>query len=743
MKKIFTKALLIFLAGVLATNFATSQESSLGDTLDSFNAGVITPTPDRMLQGVEFAQDHFWVTGSDPDDGFNQKLYKISQDGQTLVDYWEIGPDFTSFKDLAYDGEFLYATGTDTVYQINPATGQLTGVKIPGPEYYLNGLAYDPATGHFWVSGDGNLIYEVDPDGEVINSVSFPIDQPTAGLAWDTVSEAGPYLWVWSMKYTPSDVRPKAFQLNPENGELTDVSFEGVLMHPDAPDGADQAGGATISSTFIEGKTSFIGLHGSAFEDASDQLDWIVSYDLDPEGTGVPGPEISVDPQSIQNDLMPGDSVDIPITVSNASSDYSLNWQASLSYPGSNNPGEPGDSLLTFDATSLTPDNNTSLRGIAFAKGHFFVSGQTNIDDLFQLYKIKKDGSEVVETYNIGSLYTGWTSITSDGEYIYGAQQYQINKFDPDSGYIVDTYPRPNFSPSGMAYDPQQEHFYLGGSNGGIMKINKEGEELNFYVLDHDISGLTWDSWSPGGPYLWVYYSDNESGSMIAKRIEPESGNETGVSFNGISFAGDDSNPDSPLDISVTPAWQENKLVMAALQTGSTDSLNVNDYVAVYDLATTPAPGWIELLPQAYGTTQPEGESTFFVRLNAIMEDTLMTAELVISSNDVLQPQTVIPVNFNMMPALPTSAEEQTSGDNSLISNLYPNPAKNFVNLALGNFEAKAMVRVYDISGALVLEKRLNNKSQQQIQISSLPKGIYHISVETSKRKNTRKLVVY
>jgi len=51
MKKIFAKSLLLFIAALFTANIAASQETNLGDTLDSFNAGVLTPTPDRILQG--------------------------------------------------------------------------------------------------------------------------------------------------------------------------------------------------------------------------------------------------------------------------------------------------------------------------------------------------------------------------------------------------------------------------------------------------------------------------------------------------------------------------------------------------------------------------------------------------------------------------------------------------------------------------------------------------------------------
>jgi hypothetical protein len=50
------------------------------------------------------------------------------------------------------------------------------------------------------------------------------------------------------------------------------------------------------------------------------------------------------------------------------------------------------------------------------------------------------------------------------------------------------------------------------------------------------------------------------------------------------------------------------------------------------------------------GSALPLESSELLVRLHAIMEDTLMTAQIVIHSNDVLNPSFIVPVNFRMLP---------------------------------------------------------------------------------------------
>lgn len=726
MKNIYIAVFALFLT--LSGMNLFSQESSLGDTLDAFNAGFLTPTPDRGLAGVEFAENHFWVTGFDPDDLYQHKLYKISADGQTLVDYYEYGLEVAGWKDLAYDGEYLYVADIQVIRQIDMQTGEKTGVIIPGQEYYQSGLAYDPETDHFWVSGDGNIIFEIDRSGNVVNSVAFGPDLPAAGLAWDSWSEGGPFLWIWSMKYTPDDVRPEAFQLNPVTGNLTGVSFEGVLMNPQAPYGADYSLGATITDELFDNKVAFIGLHGSSYQQYNDQLDWVVSYDLDPEGTGVPGPVITVDPGSITNDLLPGDSLDVPVFIGNLSDYYELSWYATLEYPGSDTMAVMGDSLFSFNASLMTPDTNTRMKSMTYANNHIFISTNAGFNNQFYLYEFEKDGSELLDLDTLYSISTGWRSMTSDGQLIYAAEQYVIYAYDPQGDSIVDYYPRPNFSPDAMAYDPQMEHFYLGNGVGAIMQIDKNGDELNFYVVPYDIQGLSWDSWSPGGPYLWAYYTDPENPSVIlAECLDPATGGTTGAQFSGINLSGDPERPDIPKDILVSPDWQENKLVLMGLHDSNNDEDDGMDKMIFYDLGITPAPDWIDLSSQSFGMIEPLAEDTLFVRLRAIMNDTLMTAQIIINSNDVVNPEVIIPVNFRMLPGLVDQQEFNLED----YFRIYPNPFVQKINIEIPKLKKEAWLKIYDMHGKLVHQERVKERSNSfMVNTADFAPGIYNVIIQ-------------
>ncbi len=70
--------------------------------------------------------------------------------------------------------------------------------------------------------------------------------------------------------------------------------------------------------------------------------------------------------------------------------------------------------------------------------------------------------------------------------------------------------------------------------------------------------------------------------------------------------------------------------------------------------------------------------------------------------------------------------------------NIYPNPAKNFLNITSSSLEAKT-VAIYNVLGAQVLTANVTNAP---INIASLSKGVYVVKVTEEGKTATRKLVI-
>ena len=236
-------------ADTAPTTRAPIGTQALGDLLFEVDFGAATG--DTQLLGAEFDGTYYWVTGGNSGADPN-KLYKIDTSGALVATYDQASLAGWGWRDLAFDGTYLYGADSATVVQIDPTTGAATGVTIPGPINPVRALAYDPATDHFWAANWDSLLYEFDRTGAIINS--FPaVGLSTYGMAWDSWSAGGPFLWLWSQD--GPDPLLTASQVNPTTGALTGVSFLGSGVV------GEMAGGAAISDQIVPGKVVFLGMN--------------------------------------------------------------------------------------------------------------------------------------------------------------------------------------------------------------------------------------------------------------------------------------------------------------------------------------------------------------------------------------------------------------------------------------------------------------------------------------------------
>jgi len=85
-----------------------------------------------------------------------------------------------------------------------------------------------------------------------------------------------------------------------------------------------------------------------------------------------------------------------------------------------------------------------------------------------------------------------------------------------------------------------------------------------------------------------------------------------------------------------------------------------------------------------------------------------------------------------------SSSDFETNG-----FSLFPNPAKESFTIKSSTTNLATKINVFDLSGKLILTKELNNNPENTIATTSLSKGIYIISVDTTNETNyTTKLIV-
>jgi hypothetical protein len=263
---------------------------------------------------------------------------------------------------------------------------------------------------------------------------------------------------------------------------------------------------------------------------------------------------------------------------------------------------------------------------------------------------------------------------------------------------------------------------------------------------------LAWDNWSPGGPFLWAWVEQqNDEGTSIeAIRLDPHTCTPAGEGFTAINFSNDSLFSDLPEAAVITNQVEDNKVSLIGIQSAGlvnpTDTVEGTDFVVFYDLDVTPPPDWIGLSEYAYGTVPASDSSQFIVNLNAIMDDTVMTASIRIANNDILQPELVIPVNFAMTSLVTTNVSDYAV-QTEVLGNNFPNPFSDitYIPVRLKKFD-NVELNVYNLSGKLIanVASGLMAPGEHLIPVSAHgnPPGIYFYSLKTSEGIFTRKLVI-
>lgn len=323
---------------------------AVGDELYQVDVGA--STGHIAVLGVEYALGQYWVTsGGQMGSGDPNYLFQLDKDGNVINSWTQGTVSSWGWRDLAFDGEFLYASDSTVIEQIDPGTGAATGVTISCPTNPCRALAYDPATDHFWTANWASNIWEIDRSGAIVNA--FPNTLSAYGAAWDAWSPGGPYLWVWSQDGSPAVL---ATQIDPATGAQTGVAFAGS----DPPGGI--AGGMDLIAgdhPDYAGMLVLAGMHQAP-------NDTIVGYDLDAV-VSVDVPWLSEDPMVGTVPSMADLAVDVTFDAGVPEVDQPGDYHAELAI-GSDTPYDLPNVPITM--TVIPPTAWGKLNGVVTGLGY-------------------------------------------------------------------------------------------------------------------------------------------------------------------------------------------------------------------------------------------------------------------------------------------------------------------------------------------------------------------------------------
>ncbi|TKJ41570.1 hypothetical protein CEE37_03115 [candidate division LCP-89 bacterium B3_LCP] len=208
------------------------------DMVFYFEAGTVCG--DNQLLGVAFAEDMFFITGAG-NAGDPNYVYVCNADG-TFNFSFEQSASSTGWgwRDLAYDGTYLYGSVTTTVEAFDTAGNLVPTMNINGPSLPNRALAYDPISDTFWTQSFSGPIYNFDRNGAVLYSGSSGVTA-AYGAAWNDVFYM---LWIYSQDGSPQTT---IYEYDPVAHMLTGYSYTVPLV----PGSSDQvAGGMSYTDEY-------------------------------------------------------------------------------------------------------------------------------------------------------------------------------------------------------------------------------------------------------------------------------------------------------------------------------------------------------------------------------------------------------------------------------------------------------------------------------------------------------------
>ena len=199
--------------------------------------------------GAEFDGTYFYVTT-----GGSNLINKYDTSGNFVETFSISG--ITSLGDITYDGTYMYGgRGTNYINQMDFTTHTVVStISVPVTVRYI---AYDEINDAFWITNWPDPISLVTRSGVILETIFTNFGFIT-GLAYDNVSQGGPYLWVFDAGNQGPGPQ-MICQLNISSGSLTGVSHD-VLSDVGIGQPNATAGGLFSTSEFIQNTFSLGGI---------------------------------------------------------------------------------------------------------------------------------------------------------------------------------------------------------------------------------------------------------------------------------------------------------------------------------------------------------------------------------------------------------------------------------------------------------------------------------------------------
>lgn len=227
-------------------------------------------------------------------------------------------------------------------------------------------------------------------------------------------------------------------------------------------------------------------------------------------------PRLELSTTSIQPDMAVEEQRTETFTVKNAG-DGPLTWR--MNYAPAKQSGKP----LDFEINRVWNASGDVQTSIGFDGEYYYTSSWYYLGEF---WKYDREGN-LIEQFRIPDMYYRLYDLAYDGRYFYGSDySNRIFQLDFENKRIVDIITisnAPDLEISHIAYNPNNDRFYVGGWN-TLCEVRRNGRASSMAVAFdenqyHSIYGSAFDNVTAGGPYLWLSALEGYNEYMIDKIV--------------------------------------------------------------------------------------------------------------------------------------------------------------------------------------------------------------------------------
>lgn len=247
--------------------------------------------------------------------------------------------------------------------------------------------------------------------------------------------------------------------------------------------------------------------------------------------------------------------------------------------PGAN---DTWDILYDLDIQNLTADDR--LLAVEAAFGSLWVTGAAGSQSAppNYLYEISLDGSTLINTFEQAASAAsdwGYRDLASDGTYLYtgcGSSFYQI---DPTDGSVqAEVVHSLGIVIRALAYIPDSDTFITADFDSDIIEFSFNGSTVSeirrFNFGLEGQYGMAYDTFSSGGPFLWIHdqtISSTPACHLYQADISiPGSEILTGVNYN-VPYMGSNTGDQLAGGLFISTNWVPGKIVIGGMVQGTND----------------------------------------------------------------------------------------------------------------------------------------------------------------------------